>query len=62
VDIRGCEAQFPVRPRMDDEHCPQEIWNGTTTRSPGATVVTSGPVCTTRATASCPNGYGPASG
>ena len=56
VDIRGCAAQFPVRPRRHGGHWPQEIWNGTTTRSPGLTAATSGPTRTTSATASWPNG------
>ena len=62
VDIGGCDAQFPVRPRRHGAQVPQEIWNGTMTRSPDATVVTEDPTSTTSATPSCPNGYGPSSG
>jgi hypothetical protein len=36
----GTAAQLPVRPRRQRWHSPHEIWNGTTTRSPGATVFT----------------------
>jgi TetR/AcrR family transcriptional repressor of lmrAB and yxaGH operons len=31
---------LPVRPLRHGKHAPQEIWNGTTTRSPGATAAT----------------------
>ena len=37
---------------------PHEIWNGTTTTSPGATPRTASPISTTSATHSCPSGNG----
>lgn len=60
--MNGTAVQPPVTPRRQESQLPQEIWNGTTTLSPGRTAVTSAPTATTSATPSCPNGYGPASG
>src|SRR5205814_3580185 len=52
----------PVSPRVHRSHRPQEIWNGTTTRSPRPKRPTASPVSTTSATNSCPSGNGPPSG
>ena len=43
-------VQSPVCPRRQRAQAPQEIWKGTTTRSPGATVRTSSPTSVTSAT------------
>ncbi len=44
------------QPSRAGSHAPQETWNGTTTRSPGETEVTSVPTSSTSATHSCPKG------
>ncbi len=40
IESRGTDSQFPVRPARQASHSPQEIWNGTLTRSPGSTDLT----------------------
>ena len=52
----------PVRPRVHRSHRPQQIWKGTTTRSPGRKRRTAPPVSTTSATNSWPIGKGPGNG
>lgn len=42
------------RPVSHIQQCPQAIWNGTTTRSPGRRFVTSGPTSSTMPMGSWP--------
>ena len=49
-------------PRRQRAQAPQEIWKGTTTRSPGATARTSSPTSATSATNSWPRAIGPGIG
>jgi hypothetical protein len=55
-------VQLPVWPAAQAAQSPHEIWNGTTTRSPGATELTASPASTTSATHSWPSGNGSATG
>src|SRR4051794_36152066 len=54
VEPHGTEVQCPVRPARQVSQLPQEIWNGTIARSPGANELTVSPISTTSATPSCP--------
>src|SRR5258708_23266067 len=56
------DIQLPVRPRRQRSHSPQEIWNGTTTMSPGRIVATLGLASTTVAMNSCPTANGAVTG
>ncbi len=58
IEIGGTRRQFDVCPAAHIAHAPQLIWKGTTTRSPGATLVTSEPTSSTSATHSCPKQSG----
>lgn len=60
IAIWGTDSQCAVSPARHRPHVPQLIAHGTTTMSPGATVVTASPTSTTRATHSWPiaNGAG----
>jgi hypothetical protein len=62
AEPRGTLRQLPVRPAVHASQPPHEIWNGTTTVSPGATAVTASPTSTTSAMHSCPSGNGSPTG
>src|SRR4051794_31847517 len=54
IDPGRTSRQSPVSPARQRSQAPQEIWKGTTTRSPGVKEVTPSPTATTSATHSCP--------
>jgi len=60
--MNGTSLQLDVRPRRQDAHEPQDIWKGTLTSWPGASVPTASPTSSTSATHSCPSANGAANG
>jgi hypothetical protein len=60
--MNGSAEQLAERSRRHAGQAPHEIWKGTLTRSPGATVSTESPTSTTSATHSWPIGKGGANG
>ena len=62
IERSGTDRQLPVSPARQRAHSPQEIWNGTTTTSPGAKALTSDPTAATSPTHSWPSLIGPGIG